>query len=150
MHYYINDGGQKKKMKIDIRRPCTCKAEDEQACADNHHLTRISIHENESNCGICSHVPIFLCVWGSFAVPAAANTKSQKDCHIPPIMRGFLRPYYQKEIFSQILLMFVLKKAWTFSMIYNPRNVHTKFTAPRMIWVTKESAMPTETKMVAP
>ena len=38
----------------------------------------------------------------------------------------------------------------TFSMTYMPPNVQVKLTAPRMIWVTNESEMPTDWKIVAP
>lgn len=70
------------------------------------------------------------CVIGSRAVPAAAKTKSQIDCHTPPRMSGRRRP----------------KR----SMTYIPPNVQPKLTAPRMICVTNESLMPTDLNTVAP
>lgn len=41
------------------------------------------------------HFPIPGSLLGTLAVPAAANTKSQKDCHTPPNINGNRLPYYE-------------------------------------------------------
>lgn len=41
-----------------------------------------------------SRIPIALSLFGSLAVPAAANTKSHTDCHTPPTISGVRRPNY--------------------------------------------------------
>src|SRR6266404_1673183 len=75
-----------------VRGPASCEAPDEHARRYDHHLYVCGQYERLRSGRTYVRLPIVWSVDGSLAVPAVANTKSQADCQIPPIMRGTRRP----------------------------------------------------------